>query len=210
MDILRKGLHGHHTGERSGRMVLTGRHAALYDRIAAGLVLGRLYGAVAAQLVDALPRGGSVLDVGTGPGALLVEVARRRPDVRVVGVDPSTDMVGHAQNRARVAGLADRIEVHTAGAEALPFPDDSFDAVSSTLSAHHWSDLETAIAEQARVLRPGGQLLVYDLRRSSTSLVAALRVQFPHASIERPRQGRLAAALGVSHRVTKGVSLPDA
>jgi ubiquinone/menaquinone biosynthesis C-methylase UbiE len=185
-------------------LVLTGRHAALYNRFAAGLVLGRLYRAVAAQLVDSVPSGGSVLDVGTGPGRLLVEVARRRPDLHVVGVEPSPDMVGHAQDRIGAAGFAERIDVHAASAETLPFPDDSFDAVTSTLSAHHWADVVQAVAEQARVVRPGGRLLVCDLRRSSVAVRAALVQQFPDTAIERVPLRGLAAALVVCHRVTKG------
>src|SRR3954454_24718209 len=111
-------------------MVLTGRHAALFDRVAAGWVLRGLYRAVAAQLVHSVPPGGSILDVGTGPGRLLVEIALRRPDVRLIGIDPSADMVRRAQDRARDAGLADgRIEVHTAAAESLPFPDAGVDVV---------------------------------------------------------------------------------
>jgi ubiquinone/menaquinone biosynthesis C-methylase UbiE len=203
---LRNSVHRHGADEKSGRMVLTGRHAALYDRVAAGLVLGRLYRSMAAQLVRALPHDGSILDVGTGPGRLLVEIALRRPDLRVIAVDPSTDMVRHAQDRALAAGLADRIEVHVGTAEALPFPDDSFDTVSSTLSAHHWADIDTAITEQARVLRPGGRLVVYDLRRSSASVRLALTNQFPDAPVVRQRLGRLPAALGVAHCVATGVS----
>ena len=50
-------------------------------------------------------------------------------------------------------------------AESLPFAAGAFDLVLSTLSAHHWADPTAAINEQVRVLRPGGQLRIYDLRR---------------------------------------------
>ena len=59
-----------------------------------------------------------------------------------------------------------------APAEDLSFPDASFDVVVSTLSAHHWADPARAFAAQARVLRPGGQLRVYDLRRHSIDSLA--------------------------------------
>jgi ubiquinone/menaquinone biosynthesis C-methylase UbiE len=202
--------HHHGPGTSSAGNILTGRHAALYDRFAAGWVLGRLYRAVAAQLVDAVPPGGSLLDVGTGPGRLLVEVARRRPDVRVVGVDPSADMVRHAQDRARLAGLCDRVDVQVAAGETLPFADASFDVVTSTLSAHHWADVATAVGGQTRVLRPGGQLFVYDLRRASSAAVtAALLGHFPAAAIVRPRLGRLARTFMVCDRATKGAQLAE-
>ena len=59
-----------------------------------------------------------------------------------------------------------------APAEDLSFPDASFDVVVSTLSAHHWADPAQAFAAQARVLRPGGQLRVYDLRSHSVERLA--------------------------------------
>jgi ubiquinone/menaquinone biosynthesis C-methylase UbiE len=208
-DLFRK-AHGHGPGTLAPGNVLTGRHAALYDRFAAGWVLGRLYRAVAAQLVEAVPRGGSVLDVGTGPGRLLVEIARRRPDLRVVGVDPSEDMIGHARDRARAAGLADQVDVQIAAGETLPFAEASFHVVTSTLSAHHWSDVSVAVAEQARVLRPQGQLFVYDLRRASSAAVtAALLAQFPDGGIADPRLGGLARAFIVCERATKGGHLSE-
>jgi ubiquinone/menaquinone biosynthesis C-methylase UbiE len=185
------------------RPILTGHHASLYNRFAAGLVLGPVYRAVAAQVGDAAPDGGSVLDVGTGPGRLLAEIAARCPGLRVAGVDPSPDMVRHARDRIRAAGLADRVDVEAGAAETLPFPDDSIDVVTSTLSAHHWADVATAVGEQTRVLRPGGRLVVVDLRRSGAAVGAALLTHFPEPAIARPRLGGLGALLVVCHVATK-------
>jgi ubiquinone/menaquinone biosynthesis C-methylase UbiE len=154
-------VHGH--PGRHG--VICGRSAALYDRLLAGWVHRRFYRAVATELGSALSGGASVLDVGTGPGRLLLELAQGRSDLRLVGVDPSDDMIRRAREHARTAGLEDRIEFETVPAESLPFPAGTFDLVLSTLSAHHWADPAAAINEQARVLRPGGQLRIYDLRR---------------------------------------------
>src|SRR3954451_6482516 len=127
--------------------VLVGRHAAAFDRVS-GVALRRLYRTVAQQISAGVPPSGSVLDVGAGPGHLLVELARRRPDIHVVGIDPSEDMVGHAVKRAAAEALSERVEARVAAAEALPFDDGSFDAVVSTLSAHHWSDVAAAVNEQ--------------------------------------------------------------
>jgi ubiquinone/menaquinone biosynthesis C-methylase UbiE len=100
--------------------------------------------------------GDTVLDIGSGPGDLLVALAAAVPAARVVGVEPSAAMREMAASRGveSVAGVA----------EALPFDDASVDLVVSTLSAHHWDDPVAAFAEIARVLRPGGEARIYDVR----------------------------------------------
>jgi ubiquinone/menaquinone biosynthesis C-methylase UbiE len=183
--------------------VLVGRHAALFDK-ASGLALRWLYRAAADRVATDLPAGGRVLDIGTGPGRLLLEITRRRPDAHLVGIDPSADMVGHAQRHLQAAGAQDAT-VHVAAGEDLPFPDAAFDAVVSTLSGHHWADAATAIAEQARVLRPGGVLWLFDLRaKSAAGLAEALAAAFAPEAVTRPSLGRLRGAVIGCHRATKG------
>ena len=183
--------------------VIVGRKAARYDRLSA-LALRWLYRGAARRVLAALPAGGTALDVGTGPGQLPLELTRRRGDVRVVGIDPSADMVRHACERIAAAGLSDRVEIREASAENLPFPDESFDAVVSTLSAHHWADSAAAVAEQARLLRPGGRLWVFDLRGvSPASVPDAMRAQFAAESVTRSRLGNLAGAMIVSYEAVR-------
>ena len=111
----------------------------------------------------AAPEGGSVLDVGCGPGTLARMAARRRSDLTVRGVDPSAEMIRYAQEHAapRAAG---RLEFVRAGAERLPFPDETFDVVVSTMSFQHWHPLRDAVAEVLRVTRPSGRVLLYNVR----------------------------------------------
>jgi ubiquinone/menaquinone biosynthesis C-methylase UbiE len=124
--------------------------------------LGRgYYRRIVDDLVDTVPEGGTVLDVGTGPGLLLVELATRRPDIRLIGIDRSDDMVAHAQRNTR--DLGDLVSAQVGDVADLPIPDDSVDTVVTSASIRHWNDLGAAILELARVLRPGGQLYVYDL-----------------------------------------------
>lgn len=131
-----------------------------YDWVARHL-MGPVYRRIAADVAAVAPHGASVLDVGTGPGRLLVEIARRRPDLRLTGLDPATDMVETARrNLAEVAADATAV---TGGVEDLPFDDGSFDLVVSSLSLHHWADPAAGAAELARVLAPGGEVRVYDL-----------------------------------------------
>jgi len=112
-----------------------------------------------------------LLDLGCGRGAVLVEAARRLPAGRAVGADlwSGKDQSGNSPEatlaNAAAAGVADRVEVHTADMTALPFADGSFDVVTSALAIHNIPSPEgrfRAVDEAMRVLRPGGQLLVAD------------------------------------------------
>ncbi|WP_144123199.1 class I SAM-dependent methyltransferase [Catellatospora sichuanensis] len=162
-------MDGQHHPDRRRRSEHQGGHAfdrdrsESYDRRAAAL-LRPFYRQVAAEIAATAPAGGHVADIGTGPGRMLHELARRRGDLRLSGVDSSPDMVAVAATAADRAGLAQRISLHTADVAALPFPDGGLDVASSTLSQHEWPRLEAAAVELARVLRPGGLLLVYDFR----------------------------------------------
>lgn len=152
--------------QRSGLFAPHG--AALYEAIAPA-ILRPLYRRVAAE-VAALPELASVteisavLEIGSGPGEVALEIARRLPGAEVVGVDLSETMIDAALRRARVEGLDGRVRFVLADAAALPFPDASVDAVVSTLSLHHWAEPPAVFAEIARVLHPGGTALIYDLR----------------------------------------------
>jgi ubiquinone/menaquinone biosynthesis C-methylase UbiE len=140
---------------------MSGWIVAPYDLVVGGVLMRGTYRRIAERLTAGVPDGGRVVDIGTGPGRLIAEVARRRPGLEVVGVDPSVDMLARA--RRRTAGLANARAI-LAPAEDLPLDDESVDAVVSSLSSHHWADSAAALAEQARVLRPGGRLWLVDLR----------------------------------------------
>lgn len=131
------------------------RGARTYGRLA-GLFHG-LHRAVARDVVAIVgDRAATVIDVGAGPGDLLGEIKRRAPGVIAVGVDPSSEMRDVAASRG--------IREIDGRAEAMPFADASIDLIVSTLSAHHWDDPVAALRELRRVLRPGGQARIYDVR----------------------------------------------
>jgi uncharacterized protein (DUF1330 family)/trans-aconitate methyltransferase len=99
--------------------------------------------------------GDRVLDVACGTGVLAMAVAERvGPDGKVAGLDPSGDMLGVARRKS------DRIEWREGRAEAIPFPDESFDAVVSQFGFMFFEDRVAALREMMRVLRPGGRLAV--------------------------------------------------
>ena len=128
-----------------------------------------------ADLLDQLHLQGHerLLDVGCGRGAVLLMAAQRLTTGRAAGVDlwRSVDQSGNsleATRRNAVAeGVADRVDLHTGDMTALPLQDDSFDVVVSSLAIHNISESagrEKAITEAVRVLRPGGRLMIADIR----------------------------------------------
>jgi SAM-dependent methyltransferase len=121
--------------------------AEAYDRH-----IGRYAPALAAALVDfaGVEPGSAALDVGSGPGALAAELARRLGEGRVAAAEPSEPFV--AACRARLPGA----RVERASAESLPFGDGEFDAVLSQLVVNFMQDAERGVREMARVARTGG------------------------------------------------------
>ena len=106
---------------------------------------------------------GSNLDIGTGPGWLLMKIHDQLPDLRVTGLDVSPTMVAKARENIEKAGLSDVIEMKQGSADALPFDDNAFDVVVSTGSIHHWKQPEAGLNEVHRILKPGGYALIYDI-----------------------------------------------
>ena len=110
----------------------------------------------AADLADVGP-GASVLDVATGTGDLAVVMERRvGPSGRVVGSDFSEGMLELARRKS------DTIEFELGNALGLPYSDDDFDAATVGFGARNFSDLRAGLAEMARVVRPGGRVVVLD------------------------------------------------
>jgi ubiquinone/menaquinone biosynthesis C-methylase UbiE len=110
--------------------------------------------------------GESVLDVGCGTGALAIEAyARVGAMGRVCGIDPGTQQVARA--RAKAARRNMPIEFQIGVVEHLPFHDQTFDVVLSSLMMHHLpaSLKRQGLAEIARVLKPGGRLVITDFKR---------------------------------------------
>lgn len=114
-----------------------------------------------------------VLDVGCGRGAVLMLVAQRLPRGRATGIDlwqvqdQSGNSLEAAQRNAVAEGVMERVELQTGDMRKLPFPDASFELIVSSLAIHNVPDAEgraTAVKEIARVLKPGGRVLLADFK----------------------------------------------
>jgi SAM-dependent methyltransferase len=137
------------------------REAARLERIyAAPAIVAQRARTRAALTVRSGERG---LDVGCGPAFLACELGRDvGPSGRIVGLDESPEMLETARARIAREGLADRVEVRRGDAGRLDFPAASFDFVTVVQVYLYVADVAGALAEAARVLRPGGRLLVVD------------------------------------------------
>jgi SAM-dependent methyltransferase len=150
-------------GRRAPGGILIG-HTGAYDALSR-LLLGPLFGPIAAAAAAVAPDGARVLEVGCGPGHLSIRLARRH-GLDVTGLDLDPAMVRRARANAdrRGPGEARRPSFLVGDVASLAFPDGSFDLAVSTLSMHHWADPTAGLAEIGRVLRPGGRALVWDFR----------------------------------------------
>lgn len=133
---------------------------------------------------------GNVLEIGAGSGALAAELLTLHRDITVTVTDFDEAMVASAATR--LAPFGDRVATRQADATALPFPDSAFDVVLSWVMLHHTVAWESALAEAIRVLRPGGQLVGYDLL--STAPLRALH-RDDHDSLRLMHLGELRSAL---------------
>jgi SAM-dependent methyltransferase len=138
--------------------------ASSYDRLGR-ILMGGLFRGIAADVAAVAPPGGTLLEVGCGPGHLSVRLARAH-GLEVTGLDLDPAMIDRANTNATSESWDGRSPPTfvVGDVAALPFPDASFDLVVSTFSMHHWSDPVVGLAEIARVLRPGGRALIWDLR----------------------------------------------
>jgi ubiquinone/menaquinone biosynthesis C-methylase UbiE len=114
---------------------------------------------------------GHALELGPGPGYVGLEWLKKTRATRLTGLDISPDMIAVAERNARAYDLAGRAEyVHSQGSR-MPFEDNTFDAVFSTGSLHEWEQPRSIFAEMSRVLKPGGQIFISDLKRDMAGLV---------------------------------------
>ena len=133
------------------------RWAASYDRHwMQRIIFAPIQRTVLQLAEEEIGRPGTILDVGCGTGKLLRSASQRFPAAKLVGVDAAIEMV----KQARSSTPDGTIQFQQATAEELPFLNDSFDLVFSTMTFHHWQNQRRGSAEVARVLTPNGRWLL--------------------------------------------------
>lgn len=138
--------------------------ATYYDRTNKLLSLG-LDGVWRRRAVGRLaPQPGHVyLDVGCGTGDMSMLIAKRCPGCRVVGIDPSQEMLRIGLTKVARAGLADKIAMLPGDVLNLQFPDKCFDGVITAFCIRNVTERRSALAEIHRVMRPGASLVILEL-----------------------------------------------
>lgn len=123
-----------------------------------------------------LTPGQRALDLGAGTGTLTLMLKRAQPEADVIGLDGDLEILAIARAKATQSGLA--VSFDEGMADALPYPDGSFDRVVSSLVFHHLSReaKRRAVGEAFRVLKPGGELHVADWGRPHNTLMQVLAV----------------------------------
>ena len=155
---------------------------AMFDRIAArydamnrvlslGLDRGWRRRTVRALQLGAAPR---VLDLATGTGDLAIDIARMHPGARVIGLDPSLQMLAVARAKLARLGLGDRVSLMRGDAQALPYASCEMDAATIAFGIRNVPDRPAALAEMARVVRPGGRICVLELGEPRRGVLAGL------------------------------------
>jgi SAM-dependent methyltransferase len=154
---------------RVSTAVAYARQAADYDAQAGGGLFASDEPVVAGWLSDREP--GTALDAACGTGRFAEFLAGH--GYRVIGTDSSPAMLAHAQRRVPEGRF------HVAELDRLPLPDDSVDVVVCALALVHVPHLQPVLAEFARVLRPGGDLVISDLHHQRVTLGSVIKARGP-------------------------------
>ena len=155
---------------RTKGSVISGIKARWYPLIQKFRLVGFIYKRLVA-LVEVRDANCRILDVGCGPGDVLFMLRKRSGKAaELFGVDASEDMIAVAERRDRIRGAG--VDFRVSVAETLPFPDEYFDIVVSSLVFHHLprATKEHACREIFRVMKSGGTTIISDLGRPSTRL----------------------------------------
>jgi len=140
--------------------------AAAFEKMTNFLPFKLLHRKVLSQLKNYNPNG-KLVDIGCGSGNVIIQIAKKFPNLDLIGVEISSEILELAKKRAFETKLNEKIDFKNGSVEKLPFPDNSIDFMLSTLSLHHWQEPTRALKEIYRVLKINGIILIFDFRRDS-------------------------------------------
>ena len=121
-----------------------------------------------------LLRHARVLDLATGTGDLALMIARIHPDAEVVGSDPSGRMLEVGVEKVERSGVSNRVRLEIGDAQTLPYETDSFDGCCIAFGIRNVPDRDAALAEMARVTKPGGRVAVLELGEPSVGWLSPI------------------------------------
>lgn len=175
---------------------VAGRYDLMNDLMSGGV--HRLWKRFTLELAAAQP-GEQVLDVAGGTGDLAAGLARRvGRDGRVMLSDVNESMLDAGRDRLADRGIVGNVDFAVADAEALPFDDASFDCVTIGFGLRNVTDKPKALAEMARVTKPGGRVLILEFSKPRYDALAKLYDRYSFSVL--PRLGRYVAGDAESYR----------
>ncbi len=165
-----------------------------YDRVSRWLLFSVIRYFIIKRLKECRPEG-LMIDIGCGPGYLALAIAGKYPQIKITGIDISPEMLSLASRNQSIVNLNHRVNFQEADVHSLPFENNHIDFAISSLSLHHWANPESALLEIYRVLKPGGQLLIFDLRRD-TPRILFYTIQLVQCSLAPPPIRRVNGGVG--------------
>ncbi len=127
-----------------------------------------------------------ILDMATGTGDLAILMARRIPNARILGVDPSEGMLAEARRKISREGLDEHILLQQGAAEELhELASESFDAITVAFGVRNFDQMEAGLRELHRLLRPGGLLVILEFSNPTNPLVTGLYRWYSHRILPR-------------------------
>ena len=139
---------------------IPGLLATSYEK-ASRMVIEGYYSQVAGEIVSHIQHG-TMLDLGTGPGYLPIQIVKRAPHLKITGVDLSRKLIDMAKINAQKAGLSFQLSFEVGDSARLRFDDEAFDMVISTGMLHSLKNPVNVLAEIYRVLKNGTDAWIYD------------------------------------------------
>ena len=104
----------------------------------------------------------SILDIATGTGDLIINLAKNTKASKLIGLDISEGMLSVGRKKITASGLEKRIEMVQADSENMPFEDNSFDAITVAFGVRNFEHLEKGLGEILRILKPGGVFIILE------------------------------------------------
>lgn len=126
------------------------------------------------RLTQELAGSRSILDIATGTGEVAIQTVKKLSGSKVIGLDPSAQMLALAKRKIAAPGIIGKISLARGSAENLPFRDDTFDGVSIAFGIRNTGDALKSLSEMRRVLKPGGRVGILEFAIPKHRLFAPL------------------------------------